>query len=115
MGANVILRGLPGTQVERAQRLGRSLAQWADELAVVVVRDLPGAMVEFELLQRGERPVAFLCKLEPALLELVRRRESVLPRLRLAQKRQGNEHDADGREHGADDERERQIRTAVPS
>jgi hypothetical protein len=35
--------------------------------------------------------------------------------LRLAQERQRDEDDADGREHGADDECERQIRTAVPS
>jgi hypothetical protein len=49
------------------------------------------------------------------LLELVRRRQPVLPRPRFAQKRQRNEHHADGREQGADDERERQIRTAVPS
>jgi hypothetical protein len=114
-GANLILRRLSGTQVERAHRLRRSLPQRADELAVVGVRDLPCAVVELELLQRGERPVAFLCKLEPALLQLVRRREPVLARLRLAQERQRDEDDTDGREHGADDECERQIRTAVPS
>jgi hypothetical protein len=111
----LILRCLSGTQVERAHRLCRSLPQRADELAVVGVRDLPGAVVEFELLQGGESPVSFLCKLEPALLELVRRRQPVLARMRLAQERQRNEHDADGREQGANDERERQIRTAVPS
>ncbi len=111
----MILRRLSGTQVKRAHCLRRSLPQRADELAVVVVRDLPGTVVELELFQRGERAVAFLCKLEPALLELVRRREPVFARLRLAQKREGDEHDADGREHGADDERESQIRTAVPS
>ena len=114
-GANLILRRLSGTQVKRAQCLRRSLPQWADELAVVGVRDLSGAVVEFELLQRSERPVALLCELEPALLELVRRREPVLARVRLTQERQGNEHDANGREHGADDKGERQIRTAVPS
>ena len=72
-------------------------------------------MVELELLQRGERTVAFLGQLEPPLLELVRRCEPVLPRLRLAQERQRDEHDAGGGEHGADDEGERHIRTAVPS
>ena len=111
----MILRRLSGTQVERAHRLRRSLSQRAHELAVVGVRDLAGAMVEFELLQRGERPVAFFCKLEPALLELVRRHEAILTRLRLAQERQRDEHDADGREHGSADERKGQIRTAVPS
>ena len=113
--ANLILRGVSGTQVERAQRLRRPLPQRPDEVAVVGVRDLAGAMVELELLQRGERTVALLCQLEPALLELVRRREPVFTRLRLTQERQRDEHGARSGEDGADDEREGQIRTAVPS
>jgi hypothetical protein len=113
--ANLILRRVRGAQVERAQRLRRALPQRPDELAVVGVGDLAGAVVELELLQRGERAIALFRQLEPSLLELVRRREPVLARLRLAQERQRDEHDACDGENGADHQGERQIRTTVPS
>ena len=53
-------------------------AQRPDEVAVVLVGDLARAVVELELLQRGERPVALLREREPRrrsgveLVELVR-------------------------------------------
>ena len=55
-----------GTWLERPQRFGRLAPQRADELAVVLVRDLAGAVVELELLQRRERAVALLGQLERA-------------------------------------------------
>jgi len=45
----------------------RAAAQRPDERPVVLVRDLPGAVVELELLERGERPVALLDEREPVL------------------------------------------------
>ena len=45
-----------GTKLERTQRFGNSLPQRADQLPVVVVRDLPGPVVELELLQRRRAP-----------------------------------------------------------
>src|SRR5207245_3376952 len=56
-------------QLERTQRLGGASAQRADELAVILVGDLPGAVVELELLERGECAVAFLRELERAAFE----------------------------------------------
>ena len=46
--------------VERLERLGRLPAERPDERAVVGVVDLADAVVELELLQRGERAVARL-------------------------------------------------------
>ena len=47
-------------RVERLERLGRRAAQRPDQGAVVGVVDLARAMVELELLQRGERAVALV-------------------------------------------------------
>jgi hypothetical protein len=70
-------------------------------------------MVELELLQRRERPVAFLCESKPALLELVGLQEAVVTRAWLTQERQGDQqHTGDG-EHGTDDQRDGQMRTAA--
>src|SRR5581483_1775644 len=101
------------SELERPQRLRRPPAKRPDELAVVLVRDLPRAVVELELLQRGQRAVALLLELEaPAL-------ERVPCGRRLAQEGPRDEDDARDREHRADDERgghavERAGAPAVP-
>ena len=61
-----------------ARRRRPRAAQRADERAVVVVVDLAGAVVELELLQRGERVVALLDQQQPLLLGLGRRVETVV-------------------------------------
>ena len=45
-------------RIEGAQRLGCLAPERSDKLAVVGVGDLPGAVVELQLFQRRERPVA---------------------------------------------------------
>ncbi len=51
--------------VEGAQRLGRRAAQRPDELAVLLVADLAGAVIELELLQRGQRAISLLGECQP--------------------------------------------------
>ncbi len=63
-------------------------------------------MVELELLQRRERPVAGLSELETPPLQLTRLVERVALRRRLAQIGQGDEHDTARREERAEEERE---------
>ena len=53
--------------LERPEELGRAATQRPDERAVVVVGDLARAVVELELLQRRERPVALLLEGDPFL------------------------------------------------
>src|SRR5262249_3808523 len=50
---------------EEPERLGGFAAKRAEQYAVVAVGDLAGAVVELELLERGERPVAPLEQGEP--------------------------------------------------
>ena len=88
------------------------LSQRADEPAVVVVRDLAGAMVELELLEGGERTVPLFREAQPALLELIRRGQPVVACGGLAQEGQSDKHDAGDRKDRADDERSGQMRTA---
>ena len=74
--------------------LGGATPQRADELAVVLVRDLAGAVVELELLQRGERAIALLGERQPPLFQLVRPGERVVLRLRArAGKARATKHD----------------------
>jgi len=61
--------------------------QRPDERAVILVGDLPAAVVELELLERGQRPVSALQQLEPAPLLLRRLVELVVLRLRVEQER----------------------------
>ena len=68
--------------VEGTQRFGGTTPQRADELAIVVVRDLAGTVVELELLQRGERTIALLGERQPPLFRLVRPRKRVVLWLR---------------------------------
>ena len=73
-------------------------------------------MVELELLQRRERPVALLGERQPPLFELVGLVEPVVRRAAgLAQERQRDESHARDREHGADDERRGHARTVAPA
>src|SRR6185503_3814101 len=58
--------------VERPERPCRVAPEWADEGAIVLVPELARAVVELELFQRREGPVALLDEREAALL--VRRR-----------------------------------------
>ena len=93
-------------RLERPQRLGRLAAERADEGAVVVVRHLAGAVVELELLQRPERPVAHLGQLQLPLLELAAVVQRVPLGRRLAQVGQRDEDDARRGEQRAEDERD---------
>ena len=102
-------------EVEGTQRFGGTTPQRADELAVVVVRDLAGPVVELELLERGECPVALLGQSQPPLLECIGPSEPVISRPRLAQEGQGHEQDADDGEHSTNDERGGHTRTVAPA
>src|SRR6478672_11968943 len=100
MCRDAILRGWGRAQVECPQSLRCATPQRSDERAVVVVRDLAGAMVELELLQCGERTVALLCERQSSLLQFVRSDQTVVPRRRLAQERPGDHcHAEDGKHH----------------
>src|SRR5437667_1511160 len=104
---DAFMRGALCPQLQSPKRLRCTPAQRADELRVVLVGDLSGAVVELQLLQRGESAVAFLRELEPTPLELVRLDEPVTSSRRLAEKRPRDEDDRGHRQHGAEDERER--------
>src|SRR5690349_4429771 len=99
----LLLRAL----VERAERHGRLPAQWADLAAVVLVRELGSAVVELELEQRRESAVARRHECQARLVGGGRGVETVVPRLRLAKKRQRNEQDDDRRERDSGRECER--------
>jgi hypothetical protein len=113
MRADALLRRVLGAQLQRAQELRGATPERRDEVAVVVVRDLSRAVVELDLLQGRQGPVAFFGERQPSLSELVRCCEPVVVRPRLAQKRPSDEDDARSGEQCADDEREGQIRTAA--
>src|SRR5437867_637689 len=57
---DAFMRGAFCPQLQSPKRLRCTSAQRADELRVVLVGDLSGAVVELQLLQRGESAVAFL-------------------------------------------------------
>src|SRR5262249_61586714 len=79
--------------VERPQRVGSRAGERADERAVVVVADLARAVVELELLERGEGAIALVEEREPLLLLGRRRIEPVVDGTWLAQERKRDEHD----------------------
>src|SRR5207248_9743344 len=83
--------------------------------AVVLVRDLSGPVVDLELLERRERPVALLREREAAALELVLLVETVDGGRGVAQERQRREHDRRDGEERRDDERRGHTRTSAPS
>ena len=102
----------PRGVIERAERDRGRLPERADELAVVGIVHLAGAMVELELLQRRERTVPLLDEREPASLGLARRIEAVVVGDRLAQERQRDEHHHRGSQHEPDDDHARRLRAA---
>jgi hypothetical protein len=63
-------------------------------------------MVELELLQRGQRPVALLGERERPLPRVFRLRQRVLARRRLAEKRDGDEQHGSGCHQRRKDERD---------
>src|SRR5690349_15399053 len=63
-------------------------------------------MVEFQLLQRDQRAIAFLDKFETPPVELARLVQSIAIRCRLPQERPRDERDREQREHRAQHERE---------
>src|SRR5438034_1347676 len=106
--------GLPWS-VERAKRRGRAAPIAADELLVVVVGELPCAMVELELLQSRERAVLLLGQLERTLVDLAGLAQAVVGGSRLEQERCRDEQDCDHRNERADDKRRgRHVSAATP-
>ena len=101
-----------GTQVERAESVGRATTQRPDELAVIIIGHLARAVIELELLQRGERAVTLFRQGKPALLELVRMRETIVLRPRLSQKGQRDEDNGDHGKRSTNNECDGHIRTA---
>ena len=90
-------------RIEGAQRLGCLAPKRSDELAVVGVGDLAGAVVELQLLQRRERPVALFGYTDA--LTVLRRElgEPVVLRRRLAEEGARDErHARDGEENRKD-------------
>jgi hypothetical protein len=100
-------------QLECAQGLGCATPERADEVAVVVVGDLAGAVVELELLQRGECTITFLGQREAPLLQLVGASQTIIPGGRLTQERESDERNTCDRQDDTDDQRGSQIRTAA--
>ena len=96
------------SRVERLQRVGGAASQRTDERAVVLVGHLARAVVELELLQRGERAVALLDELEPPSLQHVGLVDSIVlgRRARPPQERPRNEEHARDGEQGAEEERD---------
>ena len=74
-------------------------------------------MVELELLECGERPVALLEQLDLQPVDRARLVEAVARGRGLAQERACDEHDDEGGEHGAEGECERHhvLAAAAPS
>ena len=91
--------------LEGPQRLAGLAAQRADEGAVVLVGDLACPVVELELLQRRERPVALVQEAQALLLLGIRRDERVTAAG--AEERTGDVDDAGGREQRAKSQCER--------
>jgi len=90
-------------RIETAQSLGCLVPERSDELAVVGVGDLAGSVVELQLLQGCERPVALFS--EAHTLTLLRRElsEPVVLRRRLAEEGPRDErHTRDGEENRKD-------------
>jgi hypothetical protein len=58
--------------LESAQYLCHPAAERPHELTVIIIGDLAGPVVELELLQRGERTIAFLGERQQPLFRLVR-------------------------------------------
>ena len=102
----------PGAQA--AQGFDRSSAHRPDQFAVVLVRDLARAVIELELLERREGPVAFLDEREPPGGKAICARGRW--RLRPAEQRVG---DVEERPHGyggrEDDRNEHQAVTGRAS
>src|SRR5206468_8413210 len=67
-GMNGVVRLRAGLALQGTQSLDRAPAQRPHQFAVILVRDLPGAVVELELLQGRQGSVAFLCQLDALLL-----------------------------------------------
>ena len=91
--------------IEGAQRLGRRAAQRPDELAVLLVADLAGAVIELELLQRGQRAISLLGECQPLGLPFGRSVEPVVFDLRLAEIRQAHDEHRRGRQRDGEDDR----------
>src|SRR4051794_5849131 len=96
-----------------AQRDGSALSQRAHLRAVVRVGDLPGAVVELELLQSVESTVALFGTRQPPLLRRVRLQEAIIDRSWLAQERQGDENDGRDGHDRADHEPSAHARTVT--
>ena len=111
-GGHPLVSGVLGAQIQGPQRFRCMSPQRPDESAVIVVRDLAGAMVELELFECRKRTVAFFREAQAALLQLVRRRQPVVAGRGLSQERQCHEDGAGNREYRTHDERRRQMRTA---
>jgi hypothetical protein len=101
--------------LEGTKRFGGATPQRADELAVVLVRNLARAVVELELLERRKRAIALLGQRKPPLFELVGPGEHVVLGPGLTQKGQGDQPDASDGEDGTDEERSGQARTVAPA
>jgi hypothetical protein len=79
------------------------MSELTDEASIVVVRDLPGPVVELELFQRSQRPIAFLFESEPRPSRPAGLGQRLLGR-RAAQERPGDEPDCRDRQEGAQHE-----------
>src|SRR5262245_55070724 len=104
---HTLLLGRLRLRFQRPQSLSDPQPQRANQLAVVLVGDLAGAVVELELLERRQCAVAVLGDLERALLQRAGLVQPVLRRIGLAEERKRDEQHAAEREHGPDGERER--------
>jgi hypothetical protein len=91
-------------RLEGTKQLGGASAQGPDKRAVVLVGNLAGTVVEFELLQRSERTVALLLERNPLLFPRPRLLEAVVLGNRFPQEGACHEQDAPHGKQGAQDE-----------
>jgi len=108
--------GFAWMRFQSTQRLCGPPAQRTDQRAVVLVRNLAGAVIELQLLQRRKRPITLLGELQPAALERVGLNQPVFSGRypRSPQEGQGDYDDADDGEHDAEREPDAHARMLDP-
>ena len=106
---------LPRLPLELLQRARGLAAKWAHERSIVLVGDRPGSVVELELLEGGERPVARLDELEATPLRGVELVERIGYGLGLSQERERHRNHTGHREKRSENQGQRQRVAGTPS
>src|SRR5438105_7298353 len=113
-GMGLRSRNPRGRGIERAKRFRRAPSQGSDLRSVILVGNFPRAVVELELLQCGQSPVALFGKLQTLLLERVGLLEPVVRARYVRPPEEGQRHDNRGSsgEQGAERKPDTHARNA---